>query len=176
MSGHNSCVVFVYWEAPVILFHKGSSGHREARHATFTIGFHRKLSSLLGNMGVLRLGFTSTLFPSFPAVQKPIQKAQLLSYLKLLDPPRVLMFNFHEVKLLDEFSRLVLTGANISQQRPAEKRRNTPALRAMGFAHARASVLPFRRSHRSWPARAMGRARDQATGEPVTRPTILPSP
>jgi GxxExxY protein len=42
----------------------------------------------------------------------PIHKAQLLSYMKLLDVPLGLVFNFHEVKLIDGISRLVLPGAN----------------------------------------------------------------
>ena len=35
-----------------------------------------------------------------------------LSYLKLLNVPLGLLFNFHEVKLVDGISRLVLPGAN----------------------------------------------------------------
>jgi GxxExxY protein len=48
------------------------------------------------------------------AVQEvaPIHKAQLLSYMKLLNVPLGLLFNFHEVKLVDGISRLVLPGAN----------------------------------------------------------------
>ena len=42
----------------------------------------------------------------------PIHKAQLLSYMKLLNVPLGLIFNFHEVKLVDGLSRLVLPGAN----------------------------------------------------------------
>ena len=42
----------------------------------------------------------------------PIHKAQLLSYMKLLNVPLGLLFNFHEVKLADGISRLVLQGAN----------------------------------------------------------------
>jgi GxxExxY protein len=41
----------------------------------------------------------------------PIHKAQLLSYMKLLDIPVGLLINFHEVKLVDGVSRLVLRGA-----------------------------------------------------------------
>ncbi len=43
----------------------------------------------------------------------PIHKAQLLSYMKLLNVPLGLLFNFHEVKLADKISRLVLPGANM---------------------------------------------------------------
>jgi GxxExxY protein len=42
----------------------------------------------------------------------PIHKAQLLSYMKLLNVPVGLVFNFHEWKLVDGMSRLVLPGAN----------------------------------------------------------------
>jgi GxxExxY protein len=42
----------------------------------------------------------------------PIHKAQLLSYMKLLDIPIGLLINFHEVKLTDGISRLILPGAN----------------------------------------------------------------
>lgn len=48
------------------------------------------------------------------AVQEilPIHKAQLLSYMKLLDVPIGLLINFHEVKLVDGVHRLILPGAN----------------------------------------------------------------
>ncbi len=48
------------------------------------------------------------------AVQEvlPIHKAQLLSYMKLLNVPLGLLFDFHELKLVDGVSRLVLAGAN----------------------------------------------------------------
>jgi GxxExxY protein len=42
----------------------------------------------------------------------PIHKAQLLSYMKLLNVPLGLLFNFHELTLVDGMSRLVLPGAN----------------------------------------------------------------
>jgi GxxExxY protein len=42
----------------------------------------------------------------------PVHKAQLLSYMKLLDVPLGLLLNFHEVKLTDGISRLILPGAN----------------------------------------------------------------
>jgi GxxExxY protein len=42
----------------------------------------------------------------------PIQKAQLLSYMKSLNVPVGLLFNFHEISLADGISRLILTGAN----------------------------------------------------------------
>ena len=42
----------------------------------------------------------------------PIHKAQLLSYMRLLNVPLGLLFNFHEVKLANGMSRLILPGAN----------------------------------------------------------------
>lgn len=48
------------------------------------------------------------------AVEKvlPIHKAQLLSYMKLLNIPLGLVINFHEMKLSDGIARLILSGAN----------------------------------------------------------------
>ncbi len=48
------------------------------------------------------------------AVQKvlPIHKAQLLSYIKLLNVPVGLVVNFHELKVTDGVHRLILPGAN----------------------------------------------------------------
>jgi GxxExxY protein len=48
------------------------------------------------------------------AVEKviPIHKAKLLSYMKLLDVPVGLIINFHEARLVDGVSRLILPGAN----------------------------------------------------------------
>ena len=48
------------------------------------------------------------------AVQEvlPIHKAQLLSYMKLLDAPVGLLINFHETRLVDGVERLILPGAN----------------------------------------------------------------
>lgn len=42
----------------------------------------------------------------------PIHKAQLLSYMKLLDIPLGLVINFHEMKLTDGLVRMILPGAN----------------------------------------------------------------
>ncbi len=42
----------------------------------------------------------------------PIHKAQLFSYMKLLDIPIGLLINFHEVKLVNGISRMILPGAN----------------------------------------------------------------
>jgi GxxExxY protein len=44
----------------------------------------------------------------------PVHKAQLLSYMKLLDIPIGLLINFHEVVLKNGISRLILPGANLS--------------------------------------------------------------
>ena len=54
------------------------------------------------------------LFVEMKAVEKvhPIHKAQLLSYMTLLDMPLGLIINFHELKLTDGVSRLILPGAN----------------------------------------------------------------
>jgi GxxExxY protein len=42
----------------------------------------------------------------------PIHKAQLLSYMKLMDVPLGLLINFHEAKLTNGVHRLVLPGVN----------------------------------------------------------------
>jgi len=48
------------------------------------------------------------------AVQEvlPIHMAQLLSYMKLLNVPLGLLINFHETKLVQGVTRLILPGAN----------------------------------------------------------------
>ncbi|HWZ93644.1 MAG TPA: GxxExxY protein [Opitutaceae bacterium] len=43
----------------------------------------------------------------------PIHKAQLFSYMKLLDIPIGLLINFHEVVLKNGITRLILPGANL---------------------------------------------------------------
>ena len=49
------------------------------------------------------------------AVEKilPIHKAQLLSYMKLIDVPIGLLIHFHEMKVTEGVSRLILRGANL---------------------------------------------------------------
>lgn len=42
----------------------------------------------------------------------PIHKAQLLSYMKLLDVPVGLLINFNAMRLTDGLARLILPGAN----------------------------------------------------------------
>ncbi|MFO1006563.1 MAG: GxxExxY protein [Planctomycetaceae bacterium] len=44
----------------------------------------------------------------------PIHKAQVMSYMKLMDVPLGLLFNFHELTLMDGFARMMLAGANRS--------------------------------------------------------------
>lgn len=44
----------------------------------------------------------------------PLHKAQLLSYMKLLNIPVGLLINFHEVVLKNGIARLILPGANLS--------------------------------------------------------------
>ena len=48
------------------------------------------------------------------AVQEilPIHKAQLFSYMRVLNLPLGLIINFHELKLADGISRMILPGAN----------------------------------------------------------------
>ncbi len=55
------------------------------------------------------------------AVEKilPIHKAQLMSYMKLLNVPLGLLINFHEMKVADGITRLILPGAN-EQRRPED--------------------------------------------------------
>ena len=55
------------------------------------------------------------LFVEVKAVEQvhPIHKAQLLSYMKLLDIPLGLVVNFHALKLTEGISRLILPGANV---------------------------------------------------------------
>jgi GxxExxY protein len=55
-----------------------------------------------------------TLLVEVKAVEKvlPIHKAQLLSYMKLLDVPLGLIINFNVVKLTDGVSRMILPGAD----------------------------------------------------------------
>ena len=42
----------------------------------------------------------------------PIHKAQLLSYMKLLNVAIGLLFNFHEIRMRDGIHRMILPGAN----------------------------------------------------------------
>src|SRR5262249_39791497 len=42
-----------------------------------------------------------------------VHKAQLLSYMNLLDIPLGLIINFHQMKLTDGLARMLLPGANV---------------------------------------------------------------
>ena len=42
----------------------------------------------------------------------PVHKAQLMSYMKLLDIPLGLLFNFHELLLKNGMHRMILSGAD----------------------------------------------------------------
>ena len=42
----------------------------------------------------------------------PIHKAKLLSYMKLLDIPLGLLINFHEMRVVDGVSRMILRGSD----------------------------------------------------------------
>lgn len=42
----------------------------------------------------------------------PIHKAQLLSYMKLMNAPLGLLVNFNEMRLVDGVSRMILPGAD----------------------------------------------------------------
>jgi GxxExxY protein len=46
----------------------------------------------------------------------PSSKAQLFSYMKLLDIPIGLLINFHESVLKNGISRMILPGANRTEQ------------------------------------------------------------
>jgi len=53
-------------------------------------------------------------FVEAKAVEKviPIHKAQVLSYMKLLDVPLGLLINFHAMRVTEGISRLILPGAS----------------------------------------------------------------
>lgn len=57
---------------------------------------------------------SGALLVEIKAVQEihPVHKAQLMSYMKLLDVPVGLLMNFHQIMLIDGVSRLILPGAN----------------------------------------------------------------
>jgi GxxExxY protein len=48
----------------------------------------------------------------------PIHKAQLLSYMKLMDIPVGLLINFNELKVVDGIHRMILPGANKEDIKP----------------------------------------------------------
>jgi len=45
----------------------------------------------------------------------PVHKAQLMSYMKLVNAPVGLVINFHEERLVEGVSRLILPGANLDR-------------------------------------------------------------
>jgi GxxExxY protein len=53
-------------------------------------------------------------------VLHPVSKAQLLSYMKLLNVPLGLLINFHELVLKNGISRMILRGADRAEDEPAE--------------------------------------------------------
>ena len=65
---------------------------------------HLKLDIIVDDCMILEL----------KAVEKilPVHKAQLLSYMKLLDIPIGLLMNFHELKMIDGVFRMILPEAN----------------------------------------------------------------
>jgi len=50
----------------------------------------------------------------------PIHKAQLLSYMNLLDVPIGLLMNFHVPRLADGTCRMILNGADVGANCPSE--------------------------------------------------------
>ena len=63
-----------------------------------------KLDVLVENCLIVELKAVSQILP--------IHKAQLLSYMKLMDVALGLLINFHEMRLIDGVNRLVLKGAD----------------------------------------------------------------
>ena len=59
----------------------------------------------------------------------PIHKAQLLSYMRLLDAPLGLLVNFHALRLKDGIARCILPGANQPDTRPGPAGQTGPGLR-----------------------------------------------
>ena len=55
----------------------------------------------------------------------PIHKAQLMSYMKLLDVPLGLLINFHEVRLTDGLCRLLLPGSNRETETEQKETKST---------------------------------------------------
>ena len=57
------------------------------------------------------------------AVEKlhPVSKAQLLSYMKLLDVPIGLLINFHEPILKTGISRMIIPGSNLNRRKSTQR-------------------------------------------------------
>ena len=58
----------------------------------------------------------------------PIHKAQLLSYMKLLNAPIGLLINFHEMRLAAGIHRLILPGANLNTAFPLSSLPSLPSV------------------------------------------------
>jgi GxxExxY protein len=65
---------------------------------------HLRLDIYVENCLILELKCVETVHP--------IHKAQLLSYMKLLNAPVGLLINFHKMRLVDGVSRMILKGAD----------------------------------------------------------------
>ena len=77
----------------------------EIRWKQFRKEYPMKLDLLVNECLLVEVKATETVHP--------VHKAQLLSYMKLLDIPLGLIINFHEQKLVDGVSRLILPGSNL---------------------------------------------------------------
>ena len=65
---------------------------------------HLRLDIYIENCLILELKCVNSILP--------IHKAQLLSYMKLLNAPVGLLINFHNMRLVDGISRMILKGAD----------------------------------------------------------------
>jgi GxxExxY protein len=54
-------------------------------------------------------------------VLHPVNKAQLFSYMKLLDIPIGLLINFHEPVLKNGIFRMILPGANLAEEKRRQR-------------------------------------------------------
>jgi hypothetical protein len=62
---------------------------------------------------VVAWGLATTVAGLLKCVILPIHKAQVLSYMRLLDVPLGLLINFHDMKVTDGVHRLILPGAGL---------------------------------------------------------------
>ncbi len=90
-----------------------SRGHKVENQKTVTVRFKKFCREEPLRFDLL---VNECLLVEVKAVEEvhPINKAQLLSYMKLLDVPLGLIINFHEMKLTDGVSRMILPGANLA--------------------------------------------------------------
>ncbi len=85
-------------------------------------------------------------------VLHPSSKAQLFSYMKLLDIPIGLLINFHEPVLENGISRMILPGANQTVgSDDAEVSLQNPHLEKSSFASLSSVKIPLGCSHSSAP-------------------------